>query len=65
MLQQYLQSNQNQNDTSENFCTLLEFWTERIPDFHTDDGKQESGHADDEHRWPNLHLDAGEGDAHG
>ena len=64
MLQQYLQSDENQYNTTNDSSRLLIFRTEDIAYLYTQDGEKESGEADDHQRRPQLYLDAGKRNTH-
>ena len=64
MLQENLQTNENQYDTSENLGVFLELGAKHIANPHAQDGENEGRQPDDRHRRPQLDLNAGKRDAH-
>ena len=59
MLQKDFQSYDNQYNTTNNPRRLFIFRTKHIADLYAQDGENKGGQTDDEHRRPQIHLDAG------
>ena len=64
MLQQYLQTNEDQYNPTNNPRRLLIFGTKDIADFHAQDRKHKGRNANDEHRRPEFDLDTSKGNTH-
>ena len=64
MLQQDLDTHEDQDDTTGDFCLCFVAQTENIANFHTDHGEDQSGHADEKYCGNDVNLQEGKSDTY-